>query len=95
MQLDVRALAEFYDSLLGAVARRILLRRLRLIWPNVEGLRLLLPVDLSPITGIGLAAAVGLLLYGGAMRILAPETLVAAIAPFWRRVRPVARGSVV
>jgi len=62
---------------------------------GVEGLRLLLPVDLSPITGIGLAAAVGLLLYGGAMRILAPETLVAAIAPFWRRVRPVARGSVV
>jgi SAM-dependent methyltransferase len=41
MQLDVRELAEFYDSLLGAVARRILLRRLRLIWPNVEGLRLL------------------------------------------------------
>ena len=41
MQLDVRELAEFYDGHLGAVARRILLRRLRLIWPNVEGLRLL------------------------------------------------------
>jgi len=41
MQLDVRELAEFYDSHLGAVARRIVLRRLRLIWPNVENLRLL------------------------------------------------------
>jgi SAM-dependent methyltransferase len=41
MQLDVRELAEFYDSHLGAVARRILLRRLRLIWPDVETLRVL------------------------------------------------------
>ena len=41
MQLDVRALADFYDDHLGAVARRILLRRLRQIWPDVEGLRLL------------------------------------------------------
>jgi SAM-dependent methyltransferase len=41
MQLNVRDLSEFYDTHLGAVARRILLRRLRLTWPNVEGLRLL------------------------------------------------------
>jgi SAM-dependent methyltransferase len=41
MQLYVRELADFYDGHLGAVARRILLRRLRQIWPNVEGLRLL------------------------------------------------------
>jgi SAM-dependent methyltransferase len=41
MQLYVRELAEFYDGHLGAVARRILLRRLRQIWPNVEGQRLL------------------------------------------------------
>src|SRR5580692_13214415 len=41
MQLYVRELAEFYDCHLGAVTRRILLRRLRQIWPNVEGLRLL------------------------------------------------------
>ena len=41
MLLDVRELAEFYDSHLGAVARRIVLRRLRQIWPNVENLRLL------------------------------------------------------
>src|SRR5271168_3308353 len=39
--MQVRDLTEFYDSHLGAVARRILLRRLRLIWPNVEGLRVL------------------------------------------------------
>ena len=39
--MQVRDLTEFYDSHLGAVARRILLRRLRLIWPHVEGLRLL------------------------------------------------------
>ncbi|MDB5396951.1 MAG: polysaccharide transporter, family [Rhodospirillales bacterium] len=54
---------------------------------GVEGLRLILPAEMSPFTSIGLAAAVGILLYGGAMQILAPETLVAAIAPFWRRVR--------
>ena len=41
MPLSVRELAEFYDGHLGAVTRRILLRRLRQIWPNVEGLRLL------------------------------------------------------
>ncbi len=41
MQLTVQGLREFYDSHLGAVTRHILLRRLRRIWPNVEGLRLL------------------------------------------------------
>jgi SAM-dependent methyltransferase len=41
MSLYVRELADFYDGHLGAVTRRILLRRLRQIWPNVEGLRLL------------------------------------------------------
>jgi SAM-dependent methyltransferase len=39
--MRVRDLTEFYDSHLGAVARRILLRRMRQAWPNVEGLRLL------------------------------------------------------
>jgi SAM-dependent methyltransferase len=39
--MQVRDLTEFYDGHLGAVARRILLRRLRLIWPDVEGLRVL------------------------------------------------------
>src|SRR3954470_13587212 len=41
MQLYVRELAEFYDGQLGVVARRILLRRLRQIWPSVAGQRLL------------------------------------------------------
>ena len=41
MQLAVRELAGFYDTHLGTVARRILLRRLRLAWPNVEGQRVL------------------------------------------------------
>ena len=41
MKLDVRALAAFYDGTLGAVARRIILRRLRQIWPSVDGLRVL------------------------------------------------------
>jgi SAM-dependent methyltransferase len=39
--MQVRDLNEFYDSHLGAVARRILLRRIRLAWPEVEGLRVL------------------------------------------------------
>ncbi len=39
--MQVRDFTEFYDGHLGTVARRILLRRLRLIWPNVEGLRVL------------------------------------------------------
>lgn len=41
MQLYVRELAEFYDGHLGAVARRVLLRRFRQAWPNVEGLRIM------------------------------------------------------
>ncbi len=39
--MQVRDLNEFYDGHLGAVARRILLRRIRLTWPDVEGLRVL------------------------------------------------------
>ena len=39
--MQVRDLSEFYDGHLGAVARRILLRRIRLAWPDVEGLRVL------------------------------------------------------
>jgi len=41
MQLNPRELGEFYETHLGAVARRILLRRVRLAWPDVEGLRVL------------------------------------------------------
>ena len=41
MALDAIELADFYDSHLGAVARRILLRRMRQTWPDVSGLRML------------------------------------------------------
>lgn len=39
--MQVRDLNQFYDGHLGTVARRILLRRIRLAWPDVEGLRVL------------------------------------------------------
>ncbi|MEQ8166970.1 MAG: methyltransferase domain-containing protein [Alphaproteobacteria bacterium] len=41
MHLDVIDLKEFYDSRLGRIARRFLRRRLRAIWPDLRGERLL------------------------------------------------------
>ncbi len=41
MELDVRALAAFYDTPLGQVARRAILRPVRALWPDLKGLRLL------------------------------------------------------
>ncbi len=41
MQLDARELAEFYETPMGQVARRNILRRLRLMWPSVESCRVL------------------------------------------------------
>lgn len=41
MWLDVVDLRDFYDSPLGQVARRLLRRRIRLVWPNTSGLRVL------------------------------------------------------
>jgi SAM-dependent methyltransferase len=41
MALDVRTLEEFYDSRIGQVARRLILRRLRARWPNLSGQRVL------------------------------------------------------
>lgn len=38
---DVVDLRDFYDSSLGQVARRIIRRRIRLIWPDVTGMRVL------------------------------------------------------
>src|SRR4051794_9100947 len=38
---DVIDLRDFYASSLGQVARRMLRRRLRMLWPNVAGMRLL------------------------------------------------------
>jgi SAM-dependent methyltransferase len=41
MQLDARELLAFYDSPMGQVARRMILRRLRLLWPSTEHCRVL------------------------------------------------------
>ncbi len=41
MQLDARDLYEFYESPMGQVARRMILRRLRLLWPSAERCRVL------------------------------------------------------
>ena len=41
MALDVQMLEEFYDSRIGQVARRLILRRIRMNWPNISGQRLL------------------------------------------------------
>ncbi len=57
---------------------------------GVAGLRVLLPADLHAAVSLVLAAGAGVLLYAGAMQVLAPETLAAAMIPFRRQVRPVA-----
>jgi SAM-dependent methyltransferase len=41
MHVDVVDLRDFYESRLGQVARRLIRRRLRLLWPNVAGMRVL------------------------------------------------------
>lgn len=41
MPLDVSELARFYDAPTGQVARRVLLHRLRAIWPDIRNQRLL------------------------------------------------------
>ena len=41
MYSDVVDLRDFYQSSLGQVARRMIRRRIRMIWPNVSGLRVL------------------------------------------------------
>lgn len=41
MQLDARNLHDFYESPIGQVARRMILRRLRLFWPSAESCRVL------------------------------------------------------
>lgn len=48
------------------------------------GLRLLLPAALPVFPAMAFAVCTGILLYVGAVRILAPATLVAALAPFRR-----------
>ncbi|HXZ01735.1 MAG TPA: methyltransferase domain-containing protein [Stellaceae bacterium] len=41
MHVDVVDLRDFYESRLGQVARRMIRRRIRLIWPDLRGMRLL------------------------------------------------------
>ena len=41
MYVDVVDLRDFYQTRLGQVARRMLRRRIRLIWPDLRGMRLL------------------------------------------------------
>lgn len=41
MHVDVIDLRDFYESRLGQVARRMIRRRIRLIWPDLRGMRLL------------------------------------------------------
>ena len=41
MQLDAGQLAEFYESPLGQTARRLIVRRIRPLWPQLKGLRVL------------------------------------------------------
>src|SRR6266571_2986129 len=41
MYNDVVDLRDFYETSLGQVARRMIRRRLRMIWPDLSGMRLL------------------------------------------------------
>jgi SAM-dependent methyltransferase len=41
MEPEVRALAAFYDTPLGLVARRAIMHRMKAFWPDIRGLRLL------------------------------------------------------
>ena len=41
MLFDATGLASFYDEPLGQVTRRLILRRMRLAWPDLRGLRVL------------------------------------------------------
>jgi len=41
MQTDARELSRFYEAPIGQVARRLILRRFRRVWPDVKGMRVL------------------------------------------------------
>jgi SAM-dependent methyltransferase len=62
MYSDVVDLRDFYATSLGQVARRMIRRRVRLLWPNVQGLRIL---------GIGYATPYHPRIAEGAERVLA------------------------
>ena len=71
MALDIRTLEEFYDSRIGQVTRRLILKRIRAQWPDLSGQRVL---------GFGYAAPYLRPLVGEAERTIAaiPEGLGAA-----------------
>jgi O-antigen/teichoic acid export membrane protein len=75
-QVSVRALATALIPTLTAVI---------FMACGVAGVRWLLPATLPVLVSLVLTACAGIVFYGGAMRVLAPETLAAAIAPFWRQ----------
>lgn len=62
MYVDVVDLRDFYETRLGQVARRMIRRRIRLIWPDLRGMRLL---------GLGYAAPYLRLFRDEAERVLA------------------------
>ncbi|HEY4265123.1 MAG TPA: methyltransferase domain-containing protein [Micropepsaceae bacterium] len=68
MALDVRTLEEFYAGRIGQVARRLILQRLRTLWPTLSGRRVL---------GLGYAAPYLRPMVGDAERTIAaiPEAL--------------------
>jgi len=81
VDLSVRALFVELSPVLAAVAIMVF---------GTAGLRFLLPADLSVLPAMVLVSGAGVLLYGGAMRILAPDTITAALAPFRRSSRSLA-----
>lgn len=52
MWTDVVDLRDFYASALGRVARRMIIRRLRLVWPDVRGLSILGLGYATPFLGV-------------------------------------------
>jgi len=80
VQVPMRALAAAITPTLASAA---------FMACGVAGLRMLLRADLHAAVSLLLAAGVGVLLYAGSMRVLAPETLAAAMALFRRQARPV------
>jgi hypothetical protein len=41
MQLDAGNLVDFYETAVGQAARRMIVHRLKLLWPQCRGLRVL------------------------------------------------------
>jgi hypothetical protein len=52
MWTDAIDLRDFYDSMLGKVARRMIGRRIRALWPDVRGLNVLGLGYATPFLGV-------------------------------------------